>query len=136
MIMHLTQIEVEKNFEVQTYDIDIAGHVNNIVFIRWLEELRNKLFSAIISLEKLLANDLYLVVISSEVKYKKQIKLSDNPIGTMILENISHGVLTFNAQIQVNNKIVFYAKQKCVLMNLKTEKMFSGKLTDFISQND
>ncbi|MEW6005252.1 MAG: acyl-CoA thioesterase [Stygiobacter sp.] len=132
MIIDLSKIKTEINIEVRTYDIDVAGHVNNIVFIRWLEDLRNKLFSTICSVEKLLANNLYLVVTSNEVKYKKQIKLSDNPIGTMFLETISHGVFTLKAQIKVKNTIVFYATQKCVLMNLSTGKMFSGKISDVI----
>jgi acyl-CoA thioester hydrolase len=32
--------EVEIPLPVRTYDIDFAGIVNNIVYIRWLEDLR------------------------------------------------------------------------------------------------
>lgn len=36
--------QTESELEVKTYDIAAAGHVNNIVYARWLEDLRNMLF--------------------------------------------------------------------------------------------
>ena len=33
--------EVQRIFQVMTYDIDFAGVLNNGVYIRWLEDLRN-----------------------------------------------------------------------------------------------
>lgn len=36
---------IEVPLFVNTYDIDVAGHVNNIVYVRWLEDMRNELFS-------------------------------------------------------------------------------------------
>lgn len=94
---------------VNTYDIDVAGHVNNIVYIRWLEDLRNKLFSQIQPLEKLLKANYYPVVISSDVKYKKQIKLFDKPIGRIFFENYANGIYTLKAEILVDNYVVFTA---------------------------
>ncbi len=132
MNIDLSKIRIERKIEINTYDIDIAGHVNNIVFIRWLEDLRNKLFSAICPLEKLLENNFYVVVISTEVKYKKQIKLFDKPHGIMYLEKLSHGVFVFKAQIVLKNKIVFEATQRCVVMSLCSGTMYSGKISDFI----
>ena len=119
---------IEMKLDVKTYDIDIAGHVNNIVYIRWIEDLRADLFSQIYPLEKLLEINYYPVVISTELKYKGQIKLFDKPIGKIILENYSHGVIHLKVEITNNEKIVFSAVQKCVLMNLDTQKMFMGSL--------
>ncbi len=121
---------VEAHIPVNTYDIDVAGHVNNIVYIRWLEDLRNKLFSQIHPLEKLLETNHYPVVISCDVKYKKQIKLSDKPVGRIFLENYIHGVFTLKAEILLNNHIAFTAIQKCVLMDLSSHKMFKGNIHD------
>src|SRR5512141_2292143 len=33
--------EVQQLFPVHTYDIDFAGVLNNIVYVRWLEDLRD-----------------------------------------------------------------------------------------------
>ena len=125
----ITSIEI--NIEVKTYDIDVAGHVNNIVYIRWLEDMRIELFTKIYSLEKLLSINYYPVVASSEIKYKKQIKLFDKPVGKMLLQSYSHGVFILKAEIIVNAKLAFTATQKCVLINLTSGRMLPQNLNDF-----
>ncbi len=52
----------EKIFDIKTYDIDIAGHVNNIVFVRWLEELRVKLFEQTLPIVDLIKENKFPVV--------------------------------------------------------------------------
>jgi acyl-CoA thioester hydrolase len=126
----------ESVLQVKTYDIDIAGHVNNIVYIRWIEDLRAELFSQIYPLEKLLEINYYPVVISTELKYKGQLKLFDNPIGKIILENYSHGVIHLKVEITNNDSMVFTATQKCVLMNLDTQKMFMGSLEKLLKEKE
>lgn len=126
----ITSIEI--NIEVKTYDIDVAGHVNNIVYIRWLEDMRIELFTKIYSLEKLLSINYYPVVASSEIKYKKQIKLFDKPVGKMLLQSYSHGVFILKAEIIVNAKLAFTATQKCVLINLTSGRMLPQNLNDLL----
>jgi acyl-CoA thioester hydrolase len=114
--------------------IDVAGHVNNIVYIRWLEDLRNELFSQVYDLQKLLEINHYLVVASCEMKYKKTIKLFDKPVGKILLHSYSHGLFVLKAEININNHIAFAATQKCVLMNLNNNKMFYGNIKDLIKE--
>ena len=120
---------------VKTYDIDVAGHVNNIVYIRWIEDLRAELFSQIYPLEKLLEINYYPVVISTELKYKGQIKLFDKPIGRIFLESYTHGIILLKIEICLNNEIAFTATQKCVLMNLTTQKMFMGSIQNLVNRS-
>ena len=47
----------ELPLRVQTYDIDFAGIVSNIVFIRWLEDLRLGLMDEAYPLVQALAED-------------------------------------------------------------------------------
>ena len=123
---------IEISLTVNTYDIDAASHVNNIVYIRWLEEMRNRLFSQIHSLEKLLEVNHYPVIVSGEMKYRKQIKLFDKPVGKMFLHSYSHGVFVFKAEITIDNHIAFIATQKCVIMNLNNNKMLKGNIHDLV----
>ena len=125
----------EISLTVNTYDIDVAGHVNNIVYVRWLEDLRNKLFTQIYPMEKLLDINHHLVVVSSELKYKKQIKLFDKPLGKMFMQSYSHGIIILKAEIIVENSLAFVATQKCVFMNLNENKMFTGHIRDLVGQN-
>ena len=67
----MNQLYVKLNPQIKTYDIDIAGHVNNNVFIKWFEDLRIKLFNEHFMLPKLLSNNIYPVVVSTEIFYKK-----------------------------------------------------------------
>jgi acyl-CoA thioester hydrolase len=47
-------LEVELVLPVKTYDIDFAGIVSNIVYIRWLEDLRLEMLDAYLPLQKML----------------------------------------------------------------------------------
>ncbi len=127
------QVPTEILLTVNTYDIDVAGHVNNIVYIRWLEDLRNNFFSKTHPMELILKANHYLFVVSCDVKYKKQIKLFDKPVGKMFLQNHSHGLFTLKAEIIINNHIAFSAIQKCVFVNLSNNKMFTGNVNELIT---
>lgn len=108
---------------VSTYDIDIAGHVNNIVYIRWLEDLRNLFFYKFISFENLLKKNLYPVIASTNIRYYKQIKLFDEPKGFLWLEKISRVILNFSAEFVVGNLVAASAEQRCIIYNFKESKM-------------
>jgi acyl-CoA thioester hydrolase len=125
----MNQISVELKPEIKTYDIDVAGHVNNIVYIRWFEELRIKLFNKYFNLKDLLANNLYPVVISTNITYKKSLNLFDKPVGILNLMCCNHGIITLKIEIKLEEKLAAFGEQKCVLMNLTTGKMNREKLT-------
>jgi len=125
-------ITYSEKFIVNTYDIDAAGHVNNIVNIRWIENLRNGIFDSIYPVQKLLENKLYPVVVSTDAKYKRQIKLSDKPVGIIELSAFHHGIYTFNITVKVESNIVFTAVQKCVIINLTENKMISKYIKDYV----
>lgn len=114
---------VSMKFTVNTYDIDAAGHLNNIVYVRWLEDLRNKLFEKIFDFKKLIEAKYYPVVIFTEINYKRQIKLFEEPEGVMWIYNKSHGVYFLEAKITVDNVTAALAIQRCVILDLKTNKI-------------
>ncbi len=111
------------DFEIKTYEIDVAGHVNNIVFVKWLEDLRCKLFEKILPIDNLLYYDLYPAVTSTNIIYKKQLKLFDKPSGIVWVEDIKHNMMLLKFNFIINESICATAEQKCVIMNLKTGKM-------------
>ncbi|MBZ0200061.1 MAG: acyl-CoA thioesterase [Ignavibacteriaceae bacterium] len=124
--------KVEIPITVKLYDVDAAGHVNNTVYVRWLEDMRTRLFTQFCSPKLLLKANYYLVVVSCRMKYKKQIKLFQEPIGRMTLVNYKHGVFTFEAIIKLEGKTVFHAVQECVLMNLKENKMYKNNVSKLV----
>jgi len=116
-------ISVKLPMEVRTYDIDAAGHVNNIVYIRWMEDLRVNLIDQFIPFKKLMANNLFPVVASTYIKYKKPIKLFDNVTGVMWIENIERSIWTIKSEFKIEDKIAATATQQVVLVNTKTDEM-------------
>lgn len=68
-------LEVEIPIKVKTYDIDFAGVVSNIVYIRWLEDLRLKLFDAHLPLHRQIEQGYIPVVAKTQIEYKKPVKL-------------------------------------------------------------
>ncbi|MGD8781192.1 MAG: thioesterase family protein [Ignavibacteria bacterium] len=116
---------IEMNFHVNTYDIDLAGHVNNIVYVRWLEDLRNKLLNEKFNLKKIITESFYPVVVSTIINYKKQIRIFDKPNGVIEFRGCKHGILNFKSIIKLKDIIAAKAEQRCVIINLKNSKMIS-----------
>jgi acyl-CoA thioester hydrolase len=116
------------NFEIKTYEIDVAGHVNNIVYVKWLEDLRCKLFDQILPINNLLLGSLYPVVTSTNIIYKKQLKLGDQPSGFIWVEKIKHNMIMLKFNFIINRSICALAEQKVILMNLKNGTMDKERL--------
>lgn len=113
----------EKIFDIKTYDIDIAGHVNNIVFVRWLEELRVKLFEQTLPIVDLIKENKFPVVVETSIKYKRQIKIGEICNAKMFVERFDHPIWVLAAEFSVDDKIAATATQKCVIVDLLTNKI-------------
>ena len=64
---------------IYTYQIDFVGHVNNIVYVQWLENARIKLIEAMgLTITQIAVEDGMLPIITeTDIKYKKPLYLSD-----------------------------------------------------------
>lgn len=134
--MKETTRSISMDLAVNTYDIDAAGHVNNIVYVRWLEDLRIKLATSLCDFRKLYDAGYYLVVTSTEIKYKRQIKLFDKPTGVIGYLGHKHGVLYLKAEILLNGKIAASAYQKCIVFDMKNSCMIpDNKIDSILSEN-
>ncbi len=119
-------LHVELAFQPKTYDIDFAGHVSNIVYVRWLEDLRMKVLDTYLPLNILMERGIAPVVMKTTIDYKKPVKLFDSVTGTMWaseMENIK-GILS--AEFVVNGTIVATAEQIGLFV-----KMESGRPVAF-----
>ena len=114
----------EITFKIKPYDIDAAGHVNNAVYINWLEDLRVNLFSKIIPLESLAKRNIFLVVASTCIKYKAPLFLYNTPLGILKIEKYYKGIWQVSARFILNGRLIAEAVQKCVLLDRKNNKMF------------
>lgn len=135
MIFENDKYKVSIDFDIKTYEIDIAQHVNNMVYIKWIEDLRSKLFEKIIPIDDLLQMNLYPVVVSTNIFYKQQIKLGDKLKGIMYIDSIKHNLINLKIHFLNKEKICACAEQRCVLLNLINGKIDKEKLK-FLIQDE
>lgn len=114
--------EIEIPLPVRTYDIDFAGIVNNIVYIRWLEDLRLEMLSLHFPLGEQLKNGIMPVIVQTKIDYKHPIKISDTPIGKMWMQSMESLRWNVNAVISVNGKIAALGEQVGVFVNSQSKK--------------
>ena len=118
--MNLKPLEVTLELPVKTYDIDFAGIVSNIVYLRWLEDLRLKILESYLPLEQLMAKGCCPVIASTQIEYKKALRICDRPIGKMWIAQLGKLRCTLQAEIILDRQIVTTATQTGFFINLRT----------------
>ncbi|BAZ28836.1 hypothetical protein NIES4074_12710 [Cylindrospermum sp. NIES-4074] len=112
-------LEVELVIPVRTYDIDFAGIVSNIVYIRWLEDLRLKFLDEHLQLDKQIEQGCVPVLAATEIQYKRPIKLVDKVIGRLWASGLGRLKWTVEAEILSNNEVAALATQKGAFVSLE-----------------
>ena len=108
------------NLQVKTYDIDFAGIVSNIVYLRWLEDLRLEMLETYLPLKQLMARGYCPIIASTEIKYKKALRMFDRPVARMWVSELKRSRCTLQAEICLDNQIVTTATQTGFFINLET----------------
>ncbi|MBD2515543.1 acyl-CoA thioesterase [Nostoc sp. FACHB-973] len=112
-------LEVVLAIPVRTYDIDFVGIVSNIVYIRWLEDLRLKFLDEHWELNQQLEQGYAPVLAGTEIEYKRSIKISDRVIGRLWLSNLGRLKWTVKAEILSNDELAAIATQKGAFISLE-----------------
>lgn len=105
---------------VQTYDIDFAGHVNNGVYVRWLEDLRMELLRRYYPIQDLVASGTYPVLHSTHIIYKRSIVLTDEPVAHMWCNELGRATLRLEAEFLVDGAVCAHAMQRGILVKIGT----------------
>jgi acyl-CoA thioester hydrolase len=113
---------VQHDFRVMTYDIDFAGIVSNISYIRWLEDLRNLFAEQALSIGAALQRRIAPALMHTEIDYLVPVRFPDIVTGQMWLaeQGRSKWVLTAEFKSQTTNQFVARAKQIGVFIALDT----------------
>lgn len=112
-------LEVKLIIPVKTYDIDFAGIVSNIVYIRWLEDLRLKCLDEYLPIGKLIAQGYAPILAGTEIEYKRPIRLCDQVEGHLWLHKLGRLKLTLKAEFFSNHELAATAIQKGAFINLQ-----------------
>lgn len=112
--------EIRIPLEVRTYDIDFAGIVSNIVYVRWLEDLRLELLKQHLPLDQQMAQQRGPVLVSTHIEYKRPVRLFDDLRAAMWVTAIGASKFTLAAEFRVGETITTTAEQVTVFIDLKT----------------
>lgn len=118
----MKSLYIEHDIRVNTYDIDFAGHVSNTVYLCWLEEMRLKMFDIYCPLKQFIDRGVTPVLTSTEIHYKKPIKLFEKPLGKMWVSDLGLTTLTIEAEIYLGDTLTTRAKHVGVFVDMAKMK--------------
>jgi acyl-CoA thioester hydrolase len=121
-IEHRQPLEIELQLPVKTYDIDFAGIVSNIVYVRWLEDLRLEMLDNYFPLTAQLDRGIAPLILQTKIDYKQAITMTDRPIGKMWIESLASLRWSVSAEISIAGKTSAIAQQMGIFINLETKK--------------
>lgn len=114
--------EITRQISVSTYDIDYAGHVSNISYFRWLEDMRLQVLDEYCPMDTLMADGFMPILAGSQIQYKRAVKLFDKPVGHMWIGGITAATMTFNAEIEVEGEVYTIASHQGLFISAETQK--------------
>jgi len=112
----------EMPLRIQTYDIDFAGIVSNIVFVRWLEDLRLALMAQSYPLLQALAEDVAPILVSTRIAYRRPVRIADKLLGRIRVKGLGRVRWRLAAEFTVAGAIHAEAEQEGLFMRLSTRR--------------
>jgi acyl-CoA thioester hydrolase len=112
----------EQPLRVQTYDIDFAGIVSNIVFVRWLEDLRLGLMEQAYPLIRALAEDVAPILLATRISYRRPVTIADSLLGRMRVASLGRVRWRLAAEFTVGATVHAEAEQEGLFMRLSTRR--------------
>lgn len=111
---------VERPIVVRTYDIDFANIVHNIVYFRWLEDLRSELLVEHLPIDEILAGGVSPILTRTEIEYRWPVRIGDKVVGRMWVAELSRSRWTLAAEISAGDHLCAAARQSGYFADLKT----------------
>jgi len=107
-------------FSVKTYDVDFANIVHNMVYIRWLEDLRLQILDDHYPVADMLADGIGPILTKTEIDYKWPVRMGDVVNGNMWISNLGRVRWTVKAEMLVGDKLAAQATQTGYFANMNT----------------
>ena len=118
-----SQRTVELDLEIYTFDIDFAGHVSNITYLRWLEIGRARLLAdAGLPIEELMRLDLAPVLTSTEITYRVALKLGDPVRLVLALAELRAASATLDFEVRSGSRLAATARQRGLFISVASGK--------------
>ena len=116
------RLEVQVPLRVKPYDIDVVGVVSNIVYVRWMEDLRLAMLDAYLPLDEQMADGIVPSILKVEIEYKRAIQLHDEVIATMWLSGLEKLRFEVTAEFRANGHVAAIGRQEGCFISLSTKR--------------
>lgn len=114
-------IETKLHLPIRPYDVDVAGIVSNIVYVRWLEDLRSELLHAAFTPDAIRESKLMPVIVRTEINYRASLRFEDRCTGLMRVAEIGRTSLKLDASfVNGRGETAADARQVSVFVDLAT----------------
>ena len=119
---------IERALPVRTYDIDFAGVVGNIVYVRWLEDLRLALMDEAYPIARALADDVAPILLATRIRYERPVTIQDALLGRMWVTAMEKVRWTVAAEFLVGGRRHAEAEQDGLFIRLSTRRPIAPPL--------
>lgn len=118
--IELTGPLIELPIVVKTYDVDFAGIVHNMVYIRWLEDMRFEFLANYLPVEKLLVDGISPILVKTTIEYKWPVRMGDQPTGRMWISEVGRTRWAVRGQVLLDGRVAAEATQIGYFASLQT----------------
>jgi len=120
--MHEARRVIARDLPVRTYDIDFAGIVSNIVFVRWLEDLRLAMLDEAYPIARALAEDTAPILLETRIAYERPVTIHDAVTGRMWVSEMGRVKWHLGAEFVVGAAVHARAEQTGLFIRLSTRR--------------
>jgi acyl-CoA thioester hydrolase len=113
---------IEKDISIYMYDIDVMGIVNNIVYIRWFEDLRTCFLDRFCPLQEMLRDGIAPVLLQTTVQYRSPLTIHDRPKGRIWVDEMGKARWRVALDISVGDRICCEGIQEGSVIDLSTKR--------------
>lgn len=119
---------IERALPVRTYDIDFAGIVSNIVYVRWLEDLRLAMMDEAYPIAQALADDVAPILLATRIEYLKPVTIADQLTGIMWAVSMERVRWRLAAEFRVGPALHARAEQDGLFIRVSTRRPIAPPL--------
>lgn len=110
--------ETRLSFQVKSYDVDYVGYVHNMVYLRWLEDLRIAMLAPHYALERFVREGISPIIVRTAIEYKKPLRLFDTFTGVIWVSDLRGVRWTVQHELVRDEQPVAQAEQSGVFIHL------------------
>jgi acyl-CoA thioester hydrolase len=111
------------DLDIYTYQIDFMGHVNNAVYIHWMEIGRIKLLETVgLPIHEILKQGFAPVLVQTSITYKSPLYLGDHVQGKMWLSELRSASAVMQFRFYNRHLLAAEGVQKGLFVDTQTKR--------------